>query len=177
MSNGVNGTTTKKLYGKYRGIVASNIDPLFQGRLLVQVPDVLADDPCIWALPAVPVAGTQMGIFALPPINSGVWVEFERGDSQHAVWVGCWAASLADLPALSLVPPPPVSNFVLQTLGQNTLVMSDLPAATGGIMLKSKTGAFVIVNDTGIYLSNGKGATISLLGTTVVVNQGALVIK
>ena len=31
----------EKYYGKYRGLVLNNIDPLQKGRLLVQVPDVL----------------------------------------------------------------------------------------------------------------------------------------
>ena len=42
---------------------------------------------------------------------------------------------------------------------QNSLVISDLPGPTGGIMLKSATGATIIVNDTGIYIQNGKGAS------------------
>ena len=46
----------------------------------------------------------------------------------------------------------------LQTPLQNGLVISDLPGPTGGIMLKSTTGATIIVNDTGIYIQNGKGA-------------------
>ena len=34
----------------------------------------------------------------------------------------------------------------------------------------------VVVNDFGIYISNGKGATITLIGPTVTVNNGALVV-
>jgi hypothetical protein len=47
---------------------------------------------------------------------------------------------------------------------------------TGGIMLKSTTGAMIVVNDTGIYISNGKGASITLIGPTVTINNGALVV-
>jgi hypothetical protein len=54
--------------------------------------------------------------------------------------------------------------------------MSDLPGPTGGIMIKSATGASLIVNDTGIYIQNGKGASITMVGPTVTVNQGALVV-
>jgi hypothetical protein len=43
-------------------------------------------------------------------------------------------------------------------------------------MLKSATGATLIVNDTGIYIQNGKGASITMVGPTVTVNQGALVV-
>jgi uncharacterized protein involved in type VI secretion and phage assembly len=164
------------LHGKYRSVVASNIDPLQKGRLLVQSPDVLGGDSCLWALPALPVAGLQMGAYALPLVNAAVWVEFEQGDPDYPIWVGCWAGSAAELPALALVTQPPLDNFVLQTTGQNALVISDLPGPSGGLMLRSAT-ATIIVNDTGIYLSNGAGAMITMSGPAVTVNQGALVVQ
>ena len=43
-------------------------------------------------------------------------------------------------------------------------------------MLKSSTGATLIVNDTGIYIQNGKGASIVMAGPSVTVNAGALVV-
>jgi len=165
------------LYGKYRGTVASNIDPLQQGRLLVQVPDVLAGDPCFWANPALPGAGKQAGLFALPPVNAKVWVEFEQGDPDYAVWVGCFPGSTADLPGLAVAIPATASPFVLQTTGQHTVALSDLPGQAGGILLKSTSGAFVSVSQAGIVLSNGKGASIALLGSTVTINQGALIVQ
>jgi hypothetical protein len=71
----------------------------------------------------------------------------------------------------------PISpNIVIQTAGQNSLVISDLPGPTGGLMLKSATGATIIVNDTGIYIQNGKGASLIMTGPTVTINNGALVI-
>jgi hypothetical protein len=54
--------------------------------------------------------------------------------------------------------------------------LSDVPGPTGGILLKTKTGAMISINDTGITISNGKGATIVMTGPTVTVNQGALAI-
>ncbi len=163
--------------GKYRGIVASNIDPLGQGRLLVQVPDVLAGDPCFWALPALPGASKQAGLFALPPINAKVWVEFEQGNPDYALWVGCFPGSTADLPALAAGTPAAASPIVLQTTGQHTVALSDLPGAAGGVLLKSTSGALVSVSSTGITLSNGKGAVITLAGGAVTVNGGALIVK
>jgi hypothetical protein len=56
------------------------------------------------------------------------------------------------------------------------LMVSDLPGPTGGIMLKSATGSTIIVNDTGIYITNGKGASIVMTGPTVNVNSGALTV-
>ena len=58
----------------------------------------------------------------------------------------------------------------------NTVAVSDVPGPTGGILLKSTTGAFIMVNDTGIYIQNGKGASVTMVGPTVTINEGALVI-
>jgi hypothetical protein len=57
-------------------------------------------------------------------------------------------------------------------------MISDMPPspATGGIILKSTTGAMIVVNDSGIYIQNGKGASITMIGPTVTVNNGALTI-
>jgi len=34
----------------------------------------------------------------------------------------------------------------------------------------------LVVNDSGIYINNGKGAMITLVGPTVTINNGALVV-
>jgi hypothetical protein len=166
----------ERFLGKYRGMVLNNIDPMQQGRLLVQVPDVGGLMPASWAMPCVPVAGIQNGLFAVPIIGSGVWVEFEQGDPEHPIWVGCFWGSAAEVPALARLTPPAVPAITLQTPLQNGITVSDLPGPTGGIMLKSTTGAMLIVNDTGIYIQNGKGAFITLVGPTVTINNGALTV-
>jgi uncharacterized protein involved in type VI secretion and phage assembly len=170
MSNG----GPQRFLGKYRGMVLNNVDPLQQGRLQVQVPDVSGLAPATWAMPCVPVAGIQNGMFALPIVGSGVWVEFEQGNADHPIWVGCFWGSGAEVPALARATPPGMSAITFQTPFQNGITVSDLPGPTGGIMLKSATGAMLIVNDTGIYIQNGKGATITMVGPSVVINNGAL---
>ncbi len=165
---------TERYYGKYRGVVLNNIDPMQQGRLQVQVPDVAGLIPASWAMPCMPIAGLQNGMVAPPVIGSGVWVEFEQGNPEHPIWVGCFWGSAAEVPALALATPPGVPAITFQTPLQNGLTISDLPGPTGGIMLKSATGATLIVNDTGIYIQNGKGAAITLVGPAVTVNNGAL---
>ena len=171
MSNGA-----QKFYGKYRGMVISNVDPMQQGRLMVQVPDVGGLIPGTWAMPCVPIAGIQNGMFALPIPGSGVWVEFEQGDPDYPIWVGGFWGSAAEVPALALLTPPAVPAITLQTPLQNGLTISDVPGPTGGIMIKSTTGAMLIVNDTGIYIQNGKGAAITLVGPVVTINNGALTV-
>lgn len=78
-------------YGKYRGQVADNNDPVSRGRLQVVVPALLGEQP-VWALPCTPYAGPNVGFYAMPPVGAGVWVEFEGGDLDHPIWSGCfWA--------------------------------------------------------------------------------------
>jgi uncharacterized protein involved in type VI secretion and phage assembly len=165
-----------KFYGVYRGTVVNNVDPLQIGRIMATVPDVSGLTPTTWAMPCVPIAGKQMGVFIVPQIGSGVFMQFEGGDPDRPVWVGGWWGDAAEVPALALAGVPADPNIVIQTTLQNAVVVSDLPGPTGGIMLKSTTGATIIVNDTGIYIQNGKGASIVMTGPTVTINEGAMVI-
>jgi uncharacterized protein involved in type VI secretion and phage assembly len=169
-------TEKKRYLGKFRGTVLNNVDPMNQGRIMAIVPDVSTVAPTSWAMPCVPMAGIQTGIIAVPPIGGGVWIEFEQGDPDYPIWVGGFFGSAAEIPALSLLSPPPVPSITMQTPLQNGITVNDIPGPTGGIMLKSATGATIIVNDTGIYIQNGKGASIIMTGPTVTVNQGALVV-
>lgn len=163
-----------KYFGKYRGLVIDNIDPLQTGRLMVQVPDVSNVLPTSWAMPCLPFAGIQSGFYAVPEIGSTVWVEFERGNPDYPVWTGCFWETAAQVPALALAAPPGLQQIVIQTVSQNTLLISDVPGPTGGILLKASTGALISVSDTGITISNGQGATILMTGPSVTVNEGAL---
>ena len=168
-------TDKQRYYGKYRGTVLNNVDPMQQGRILIQVPEVLGPAVTSWALPCVPFAGTQTGVFYFPPMGSAVWVEFEGGDSNFPIWVGGFWTNAAEIPVLA-AGPPGVQRFVLQLLAQTTLLVSDVPGPTGGFLLKTTTGAMLMINDTGITLSNGKGAIISMVGPTVTINAGALTV-
>lgn len=165
----------QKYFGKYRGMVINNIDPMQMGRLMVQVPDI-SIIPSTWAMPCFPVTGKQMGLWVLPVIGSGVWVEFEQGNTDYPVWVGCFPGSAADVPALALAGNPVSPSIVLQTTLQNTLMISDMAGPAGGILLKTMTGAMISINDVGITISNGKGALIAMTGPTVDINAGALTI-
>ena len=179
-SDSATGGFGKRFYGKYRGLVVLNIDPEQIGRVLVQVPDVLGEIPSSWAMPCVPAAGIQAGCFMVPPIGSQVWVEFEQGDPDYPIWTGGFWGLVTEVPIFATAPPaiPPGQNIVLQTTGQNMMMVSDAPPTpvTGGIVLKSLTGAMIVVNDSGIYISNGKGATITLIGPTVAINLTALTV-
>jgi uncharacterized protein involved in type VI secretion and phage assembly len=166
----------QKFYGIYRATVVNNVDPMQMGRIMAMIPDVGSITPSTWAMPAVPLAGKQMGTFMVPQIGAGVWIQFEAGDPDRPVWTGGWWGIAAEVPALALAGVPGDPNIVIQTTLQNAIVISDLPGPTGGIMLKSTTGATIIVNDTGIYIQNGQGASIVMTGPAVTVNAGALVV-
>lgn len=88
-----------RFYGKFRGTVVNNVDPMQMGRLQVIVPDVGGLIPGTWAMPCFPIAGKQMGAYFIPQIGSGVWVEFEQGDSDYPIWTGCYYGSAAEVPA------------------------------------------------------------------------------
>lgn len=167
--------------GKYRATVHLNIDPENRGRLQLIIPDVLGTMPSTWAEPCTPLAGPTgppMGVYMVPATGAGVWAEFERGDINYPIWTGCRWGSQSDVPSAARTGPPAAPNIVMQTILQHSLVLSDSPPtpATGGIVLTSTAGAKIVVNDSGIYITNGKGASITLVGKQVMINQTALVV-
>src|SRR4249919_2548353 len=167
-------TEITRLYGKFRATVQNNIDPMQMGRIQVSVPDVSGAAPSTWALPAVPIAGDQMGVFVVPQVGAAVWLEFEQGDPDYPIWSGGWWGQASELPQSALQGIPGNPNIVLQSRDANAIVISDVPGPGGGIMLRSASGsASIVVNDTGIYIKNGSGASITLTGSTVSINDGA----
>jgi uncharacterized protein involved in type VI secretion and phage assembly len=168
--------STEPLYGKYRGTVINNVDPLQTGRIQAMVPDLAGFIPGTWATPCVPVAGINAGFFTVPMIGAGVWIEFERGDPDYPIWVGGYWGSAAEVPVMAHTVPPGVNGITLQTTLKNGIVISDVPGPTGGILIQTTTGAMISVSDVGIIISNGKGAIINMTGPSVDVNLGALTV-
>ena len=169
-------TCGKLYFGKYRGTVIDNLDPMQMGRILALVPDVLGDLPSSWAMPCLSVGGAQGGMFTVPIIGSGVWIEFEQGDSDYPIWTGCFYGSEEEKPSMAKAVPPGVPGITFQTPLQNGVTISDVPGPTGGILIKARSGASIAINDVGITISNGQGAMINLQGNSVDINGGALTI-
>jgi len=170
----------KRFYGKYQGTVVQNADPEFRGRVMCTVPDVLGLVPSSWCEACTPLAGPTgppMGTYIVPPIGTGVWVEFEHGDPNKPILTGC-RLSPGGVPPLALAGNPADPNICIQSLLQHSIMISDMPPTpvTGGIILKSTTNAMIVVNDSGIYISNGKGAMITMIGTAIDFNTGAMTI-
>lgn len=114
----------RRFYGKYRGKVANNIDPLFLGRIIPIVPAV-SGLPLTWAMPCVPYAGSGVGFYAIPPVEANVWIEFEGGDPNNPIWTGCfWEEGQAPLE----VPTP--ETFIFKTTS-TTMILRELPGGDG----------------------------------------------
>jgi Type VI secretion system/phage-baseplate injector OB domain len=122
-----------RFYGKYRGLVVNNVDPLQLGRLQAMVPEVLGESPSGWAQPCAPYGGTACGFFAIPPVGGGVWIEFEAGDVSRPIWAGTWWAT-GEVPMDQLgVPAQPATKILRSDFGlivalddvKQTITLSD----------------------------------------------------
>ncbi|MEH2002849.1 MAG: phage baseplate assembly protein V [Nostoc sp.] len=146
-------------YGKYRGTVVDNIDPKGEGRLLVEVPQVGGLPPSSWAMPCFPASGMQMGVYVIPPIRAGVWVEYEQGNPDYPIWVGCWWGSELEVPPEAHVALP-IGGIMLITQGA-TITMIGPTISIVGLDINI-TGAVNITGATSI-----KGATAITGATTI----------
>lgn len=174
-------------YGKYRGKVENNMDPMQMGRVQVSCAAVLGEGQMSWALPAAPYAGSGVGFFAIPPVGANVWVEFEGGNIDYPIWAGgFWG--VGEVPAQPALPTTKV--FKTDSI---TLKLDDLPGAGGltievgppavalpikmtftssGILIEASP-ASVKVTPTGIDITLAAGS-ISVTPASVSVNNGAL---
>jgi Type VI secretion system/phage-baseplate injector OB domain len=155
-------------FGKYRATVRNNLDPLLIGRVLVEVPDVGGNLLSSWALPCLPGAGPNMGLFTVPPVGAGVWVEFERGNPDHPIWVGGYYSE-ADVPVLARTVPPGTNGITLQTQAGNGIVISD----TLGVLITLANGTMLQLTPAGTLSVTGTAA-VNVLAPMVDVNGGAL---
>jgi Type VI secretion system/phage-baseplate injector OB domain len=157
-------------FGKYRGTVINNVDPMLRGRVQVSVPSVLGDGRMSWAEACVPYAGDQVGLFAVPPPGANIWVEFEAGDPNRPILAGCfWSQGQAPgngLPTTKILATDAV-----------TVTVDDLPGA-GGLTVEVGPPAAPVAmrfacTSSGIELSIGASKVV-LSTSSVSINDGAL---
>jgi hypothetical protein len=155
-------------YGKYRGKVTDNRDPLMLGRIRAKVLDVLGDKESGWATPSVPYAGKSVGLFLIPPTDASVWIEFEHGNPDYPIWTGCFWAQ-GELPAT-----PAVAEVKVLKTDLCTITLSDVQGI-GGVTIETTAGmgAKIVMDLQGIEITSGVG-NIKLTATGVSVNDGAL---
>jgi hypothetical protein len=159
-------------YGKYRGKVENNLDPMMLGRVQVSVPAVLGEGTLSWAMPCVPYAGSGVGFFMIPPVDANVWVEFEGGDIDYPIWSGCFWG-IGEVPATPAVPQMKVIK-----LDSITLTLSELPGV-GGVTLEVSPPSVglplkMTFDVNGIKLEAGPLGTVELTPAGVKINSGAL---
>ena len=153
-------------YGKYRGKVTDNRDPLMQGRVRARVPAVFGDEETGWALPCTPYGGKGVGFFFIPPVDANIWIEFENGNPDYPIWVGCfWGAGEAPK-----MPATPDTKLIKTDV--MTMTINDLPGG-GGMTIETSTGLKIIMDVTGIELSNSS-SSVKLTAASVSINNGAL---
>ncbi len=161
----------RQFFGKYRGKVENNLDPLLLGRVQVSVPAVLGEGKLSWAMPCAPFAGSGVGFFAVPPSGANVWVEFEAGDPDYPIYAGgFWGVGETPvLPAL-----PFTKAIVTDTI---TLKLDDTPGI-GGFTLEVNPPAVgvpikLVCNTSGVEITCG-AASVKLTPASVSINNGAL---
>ena len=158
-------------YGKYRGLVINNVDPMLIGRAQVSCPAVLGEGTLSWAMPCAAFAGIAEGLFAVPSVGASVWVEFEGGNPDFPIYTGgFWGEG--ESPAI----PPGPTTTVLARLGVS-ITINSLPGAGGLTILVGppvvETPMTLMFNAAGITLTNG-ASSISLSPAAVTINEGAL---
>jgi len=159
----------EKYWGKYRGTVSSNADPEQRGRIQVKVPDVLGEEDSTWALPAVPYAGKNVGLFLVPPEDALVWVEFEQGDPDYPIWTGCFWAE-GEAPAS-----PGTADMKVLKTGAGTVTINDTQGQES-ITIETSGGLKIVMDQNGIELSNS-AQKIELTSDAVSINDGALEVQ
>jgi hypothetical protein len=159
-------------FGKYRGKVENNIDPMMLGKIQVSVPAVLGEGSLSWAMPCVPFAGNGVGFFMIPPVGANVWVEFEGGDIDYPIWSGCFWG-VGETPAIPAV--PQMKIIKMDTI---SLTLSELPGI-GGVTLEVSPPSVALpltmtFDAQGIKLDAGPLGVVELTPAGVKINSGAL---
>src|SRR5262245_14576860 len=136
-----------RYFGKYRGRVTDNSDPDNLGRIKARVDKLLGDEETGWALPAFPYGGkAEQGLFAVPDVGAGVWIELEGGDLSYPIWSGTWCTSGA----------VPESARLAQKV------------------LKTKSGHKIVLDDDGgsVEVADSNGNSIKMDGSVIKVSTG-----
>lgn len=158
-------------FGKYRGQVANNVDPMLQGRLQISCPAVLGQGRMSWAMPCVPYAGSGVGTCFTPPVGASVWVEFEGGDPNYPIWAGCfWGTGERPTEAALF------TQHLIKTDG--VIIKIDATPGAGGLTIECSAPAVgipskIALTSAGIEISIGS-ASIKMDPAQINMNSGAL---
>jgi len=147
-----------RYFGKYRGVVSANDDPLKLGRVRATVARLFGTGKTGWALPAFAFAGPKQGFYAIPEVGAGVWIEFEEGDLSYPIWTGCWFGS-DQLPDKAV----PAAK-VLRTAGGHTIVLDD---AGKSLTITDANGNAIAMDGSQIAITAGKATKVVVTAPAV----------
>lgn len=156
-----------RYFGKYRGLVRDVDDLENLGRIVAQVPEIYGDRDSPWALPSVPFAGSNHGLFCLPEVGDGVWIEFEAGDPSRPIWTGCWWAE-------NEIPEPGAKDIrVWITTDGHKIILND---NNNQVQVVHSGGAEITMTSSDITLKKGSQQVV-ISDSSVNVNNGALEVR
>lgn len=153
--------------GKYVGIVVDNDDPSRLSRLRVRVPEVFGEETTGWCMPCSPYAGSGVGLAAVPPTGSLVYVEWPAGDtSRTPIWSGgLWSGGDG-------VEDAGPDALVLVTPGGNRIILRDEQGGEA-VEVEAPSGAKLVLDSEGARLEFGS-QKIALTRASITLNDGAL---
>lgn len=143
-----------RYYSVYRALVANNEDPSGLHKLQLLIPGIANNKMDKWVPPVNVFYGINWGMQCIPPIGSTVWVQFEKGDPNHPLWMHGYPGK-DDIKA---TPPrlKSVNNFWFQTPQGTIIELNDdlgtflIQDAWGNIIQSSKKGISMMTVSKGV---------------------------
>lgn len=154
-----------QFWGKYRGTVVDNVDPLKIGRVKPLVP-AISDMELNWAMPCAPYAGPQVGFYAIPPVEASVWIEFEGGDPNYPIWSGGFWETQEEKSV------PPDATGPQKKVWQTDKMVLILDDEAGELTAKMDTD-----NGTMSAVMNGEGLVLSVDKVTLTMKIDSIELK
>ncbi len=170
----------QQFFGKYRGKITANKDPLNLGRVQVSVASIFEEGKQSWAMPCSPYAGKGIGLFTIPPVDTNVWVEFEGGDPDYPIWSGCfWGNNELPEEAKVAKPDEMIVFKAFATGGKGITIKMSSSGSTKGLAIEVEPPVVsqplkLVFDSTGIEISAGSLGTIKASSSSVKINNNAL---
>jgi phage baseplate assembly protein gpV len=173
------------------GRVINNLDPLFLGRVQVQLQSIDCFDLSPWCRVATPMAGLLHGSYFIPNPGDEVLVAFEHGDANAPYVLGSLWNALAPPPMPSPLPQirvlrTPLGNEIRFFEAPPTVMISIAPLTAqiimspAGVQILAGTNVVNMTPD-GISLASDKninlaaGANVTITAPNVSINGASSV--
>ncbi len=170
------GTAPHRYHGKYPALVVDRVPATsgshHRGELKVRVPGILEEGPGGEERPLEAVARPCFvpGLFWVPEVGDGVWVEFAAGELDDPIWTGVWYAE-GVTPATVDGDRPTEDQKILRTPSGQLLQMEDSSGSERTVLADEANGNRVVLDANGILLEAGN-CTIELTSTTIRLSNG-----